>query len=623
MSRLRLLVAAVVVLSACSGSAASEVDEFVERVEAAVWGPCGDDVEASVEVECAVVEVPLDYAAPDGERLGIALVRVPARAANPVGSVLVNPGGPGGSGVNFVATGGADLAYRLGLDEYHLVGFDPRGVERSGGLRCLDDADVERYAYPDDTPDTPEEEAFLREAEEAFASACLAVYGDELRHYGTANAARDMDVIRAALGEERLTFVGMSYGTYLGGVYATLFPDRVRAMVLDAAYDPGGDTTEQQYLTQIEGFERAFDSFVEWCARETVCALHGRDAGAVWDELEERLDESPAPGADGRLATDEVLDTATVSALYSESGWAVLASAMADALDGDGTDLWWLADEYDGRREDGTYDTSEQARRVITCASGLARRAPDDPAALLAELRRVSPRFTRRISIDDLTKPSGCATYLPEPEDAIDVSYEGDGVVLVVGGRNDPATPLRWTYELHEKLGPNAGLVLYTGEGHVQVTNSWCVSAVARETLVELQVPAEAVTCEPDEPVERPDFLTAALDGIDDPTATDVAALRRAFGLLDTDGYSEFRVADAEPEAVFTRFAAALSAVGLERSGEPSADEDGSIIVRFVNEQGSVALFVLPTSILSTLEREYVGSSGGTLVVLAYFPWRS
>jgi len=609
------------VLAACSGSSGSE--DVSATVEPVAWGACDEDVEASVDVECAVVEVPLDYGDPDGERIGIALVRVPARADDPIGSVLVNPGGPGGSGVNYVAAGGADLAYRLGLDQFHMVGFDPRGVERSGGLRCLEDADVERYKYYDDTPDTAEEEAFREEAEAAFATACSAVYGDELRHYGTANAARDMDVIRAALGEEQLTYVGMSYGTYLGGVYATLFPDRVRAMVLDAAYDPGGDSIEEQYVTQIGGFERAFDAFAEWCARETSCALHGRDVGAVWDELETTLDESPVPGGDGRLASDEVLDTATISALYSESGWAVLASAMADALDGDGTDLWWLADEYDGRREDGTYDTSEQARRIITCASGLGRATPDDADALLARLREVAPRFTRRVTLDDLVKPSDCSNYLPEPDPAVDVSYEGDGVVLVVGGKNDPATPLRWTYELHEKLGPNASLVLFTGEGHVQVTSSWCVATLARATLVDLSVPESEETCEPDEPVPAPDFLGAALAGIDDPLAVDQAALRRAFGLAATDGYSEFRVATADPEAAFARYDAVIAAAGLNRAGEPTSDEDGSIIVRFLDEGGSLAIFVLPTSVLSTIEAEYLGAQGATLVVLAYFPWRN
>lgn len=615
------LLAGVLALTACSGS--STPDGTAAMVEPVVWGACDDDVEASVDVECAVLEVPLDHADPDGERIGIALIRVPARAADPIGSVLVNPGGPGGSGVNYVAAGGADLAYRLGLDRFHMVGFDPRGVERSGGLRCLEDSDVERYKYYDDTPDTPEEEAFRDEARAAFAAACSAVYGDELRHYGTADAARDMDLIRAALGEEKLTYVGMSYGTYLGGVYATLFPDRVRAMVLDAAYDPGGDSIEEQYVTQIGGFERAFDSFAEWCARESACALHGRDAGAVWDELESLLDESPAPGVDGRLASDEVLDTATISALYSESGWAVLASAMADALDGDGTDLWWLADEYDGRREDGTYDTSEQARRIITCASGLGRADPDDPEALLARLREVAPRFTRRVTLDDLVAPSDCSKYLPDPEPAVDVSYDGDGVVLVVGGKNDPATPLRWTYELHEKLGPNAGLVLFTGEGHVQVTSSWCVASLAAATLVDLRVPGSEETCEPDEPVAEPDFLAAALAGIDDPLALDQASLRRAFGLVATDGYSEFRVATAEPADAFDVYAAALAAAGLNRAGEPSADEDGSIIVRFLNEEGSVAVFVVPTSVLSTIEAEYLGVAGSTLVVIAYFPWRS
>ena len=180
----------------------------------------------------------------------------------------------------------------LELEDVMSVGY--------GGIKCVDDAFQDEHLYLDDTPDTPEEQQLLDEADQGFIDGCKANYGDTLKFYSTANTARDMDAIRAGLGDEQMSFLGISYGTYLGAVYATLFPDRVRAMVLDSAYEPNGDSVEEQYLTQLVGFEGAFNEWAKWCQDNTDCAFNASDVGARWDALLQQLDEAPLTGDDGR-----------------------------------------------------------------------------------------------------------------------------------------------------------------------------------------------------------------------------------------------------------------------------------------------------------------------------------
>ena len=218
------------------------------------WTDCPEEDTPSVgEVECATLTVPLDYENPDGKQIDLALIRTPA-GDDREGAVLTNPGGPGGSGVDLVVNAGSTMQAEMGLDDFDIVGFDPRGVDRSGGISCVSDEVQDKYLYVDPTPDDAAEAQLYDEAKTAIPDACRQKYGDDLVHYSTANTARDMDEIRKALGDEQITFLGISYGTYLGAVYATMFPDQVRAMVLDSAYEPTGDTIEQQYLTQLARF---------------------------------------------------------------------------------------------------------------------------------------------------------------------------------------------------------------------------------------------------------------------------------------------------------------------------------------------------------------------------------
>ena len=525
------------------------------------WGTCTDEKATDPSLQCATLTVPLDYENPTGDTIDLALVKVPASGKR-TGAVLFNPGGPGGSGFDYIAQGGPTVANSLGLTDLDLIGFDPRGVDRSNGIRCLSDAEEDKYAYIDDTPDTPEAEALSKEAETAFSAACAAKYGDTLQFYSTDNTARDMDAIRAALGDDTISFLGISYGTYLGAVYATMFPDHVRALVLDSAFEPSGDTLDQQYETQLVGFEGAFDQWASWCQTDDSCEFKTGDVGAAWDALRTKLDKTPVTNADGRIGNQVVMISATIAALYSKADWPVLGAALADVDKGDASGIFRLADSYSGRDADGHYSTIDQSNQVITCASGLASDVPPDPAAYADHLRTVAPRFGNTYDADSFDEKKECAALMPD-QPADKLSYSGDAPIVIVGGTNDPATPIRWAQEMTADLGPSATLVTYTGEGHGQLLASKCVTAIEAALLVDLKSPAEGTTCEPDPEIERPAWWDSlpTPDGID--PVLDSPELTGALGLTPTDVYSEMHTSDLSPADVLDAYKPGLDDAGF------------------------------------------------------------
>lgn len=587
LSRLVPGVAAIALIASCSSSdsdpsaersdttavsttqtpttAAATTTEPAAPAESTVdWAPCDDPTALDPALECATVTVPLDYDTPDGDTLDLALIRIPASGTR-VGAVITNPGGPGGSGFDFVANAGSSLQFVLGLEGFDIVGFDPRGVDRSGGLRCLNDAELDATAYLDPTPETPEEQAALDESSTAFVTGCTTKFGDTLRHYSTDNTARDMDSIRAAMGDEQISYLGISYGTYLGGVYATLFPDRVRAMVLDSAYAPEGDTVEQQYSTQLVGFEEAFDDWATWC--ETTpdeCSFSSADVGTAWDALLVQLDEAPVTHTDGRQANQSVMGTATVAALYSRATWPQLALAFSTVQKGDATALFTLADGYIGRNPDGTYSSLQQSKSIIDCASGFENTPPEDPEALLARLKELAPRFGGLLTVDDLTGDGtgSCDALMPNVEPT-EVAYAGDAPIVVVGGTNDPATPIRWAEELTAAMGPNARLVTYTGEGHGFVLAAKCVNEVEGAVLASLELPDEGTQCDPDPEVERPEWWDTILtpEGVSDPI--DSPELLGALGLGPSIAFGEVRDTELDVDTVLDAYDDTLATAGF------------------------------------------------------------
>jgi len=602
---------------------AEPADPVVAAIE---WGQCDDETADDPALECAALTVPLDYADPEGETLDLALVRVPAEGDRE-GAVLFNPGGPGGSGFDPIANSGTVIQSELGLERLDIIGFDPRGVDRSGGIKCVDDAFQDAHLYLDDTPDTPEEQALLDEAEQGFNDGCKERYEDTLRFYSTENTARDMDAIRIGLGDEQISFLGISYGTYLGATYATLFPDRVRAMVLDSAFEPNGDTVEQQYLTQLVGFEGAFNDWVAWCEDDSACAYNAADVGARWDALLIQLDEQPLPADDGRMGNQAVLDTATSAALYSESEWPVLADALAKAEDGDPSGIFALADDYNGRNADGTFTSLFQSFSIIRCASGITSQPPDDPVALLQKIKEQAPRFGASTTLEDLTfddgDVDGCKELTGEVEPT-PLSYDGDGPIVVVGGTNDPATPFRWAEEMTSAMGSNARLVTFTGEGHGQLLASTCITEIEAALLAKLALPGADTVCDPDPAVDQPDWWTDLRfpDSFSD--VTPLPAVNAALGLSDTLGFGEARTSELGAQDALDAFDETLLAAGFELLGNQDLGIDDTLENGYLSPSGELLIVIVMGP--AAFETDELGGAKGsvptgqTVVLYAFLP---
>ncbi|MDO8364748.1 MAG: alpha/beta hydrolase [Actinomycetota bacterium] len=558
------------------------------------WGTC-DDEEATDEVlECATLTVPLDYADPGGDTIDIALVRVPAESDRQ-GAVLFNPGGPGGSGFDFIANNGTAIQGEMGLQNFDIVGFDPRGVDRSGGISCVDDAFQDAHLYLDDTPDTPEEQALLDESEQGFTDGCRANYGDTLKFYSTEYTARDMDAMRVGMGDEQMSYIGISYGTYLGGVYASLFPDRVRAMVLDSAYEPNGDTVEEQYLTQLVGFENAFDEWAAWCEEDAACPFAAVDVGARWDALRLQLDENPLTDEDGRPGNQSTMDTATTAALYSESAWPLLADALARAEDGDPSGILSLADDYVGRSDDGTFASLFQSHAIIQCASGIVTQPADDPEGLLAKIKEQAPRFGGDITLEDLVPEEGDldgCTELVGETDVVELDYAGDGPILVVGGTNDPATPIRWAEEMTAELGPNAVMLTFTGEGHGQMLRSTCVTDVEATTLTDLELPDEGTVCDPDPAVEEPAWW-GNLPIPAEFSEASLPALTAMLGISDTLGFASSYTTPLDLDAAAAAADSGMAAADFQMLDEFDLEIDGSTTYRYFSPDSELLIVIV------------------------------
>ena len=554
---------ALIALASCSadGNGTATVEITDATIE---WSACDGKDAPDAPFECATLEVPLDYEEPDLATIEIALVRIPAdKEFDYQGILLTNPGGPGGSGFDFLVSAGEELQNEVGLYSFDLVGFDPRGVDRSSGLRCATDEELDRFSYLDYTPDNAEERKALDQYE-SDDSTCASRIGPSIVHYSTANTARDMDKIREGMGVETLNFLGISYGTYLGGVYATLFPDRVSSMVLDGGYDPQGDTIEQEYATQARGFEDAFSNWIEWCESDEACDFRSDDVRNGWDVLYNQLDKKSLVSSKGRDVNHQVLMTATISSLYSQSAWEYLGSAIALAKDGDPDFLLYMADLFNDRNEDGVYTTSQSSSYIIGCASGFEGELPSDPVAFVNGLKDEFPWFYRELEASDFDEPS-CESVF-EGKDLVKVSYSGDAPIVVVGGVNDPATPYRWSEELKSNMGSNSALVRFTGEGHGQILDSKCVGAIAEAAFTDSEIPKSLKTCSPDEIVKRPTWWSNMPQKAQLGMALDTDALNEAIELKDTDAYSEFRSAKEDAESVFKKISDAFKNAGYEES---------------------------------------------------------
>jgi len=453
------------------------------------WTPCGD-------LQCASTTVPLDYTDPAGATLQVAVARHPAEdPSGRIGSLVINPGGPGGSGIDDLPNELSALTPEL-LDRFDIVSFDPRGVERSSPVSCTgttppsgSPAAGSGASAPmiDPVPTTPTAQLALLHNDQSFAALCQQSSGTILPFVGTVDAARDLDRIRAALGDATLTFVGHSYGTLLGATYATLFPTHVRAMVLDGAIDPALSTT--QYVTdQAISYETELQAFFVWCAASRSCAWRpvGDPTVALLALIQRSRSQPLTTSGEGSSGPGELYD-ALLAGLESQSSWPTLGAALAAAQNGDGSSVTSMS----GRYETGGSSNGAEAEQAIDCLDHPVDRDPASYPALSAEVGRSAPVFGPLLAWGLL----GCATWLALPSRTpVPASDPGAPPILVVGTTGDPVTPYRWSVALASQLS-GGDLLSWEGQSHVAYFYSACVRDAAQAYLVDGTLPPPGTTC--------------------------------------------------------------------------------------------------------------------------------
>lgn len=451
------------------------------------WEDCEDGF------ECARLTVPVDYEAPEGDTAELSVIRLPASGDDRQGSIVLNPGGPGGSGIDYARAAETVVSSDVRA-AFDVVGFDPRGVGESTPVECLDDEEIDVLVAADGTPDDQGEIDRLVELSQDLAMSCAQNAGALLAHVDTASAARDMDILRAAVGDERLTYLGKSYGTFLGATYAELFPQRVGRLVLDGAIDPSL-SSEELNLGQARGFEQALTAFVTDCLEQSDCPLRGSvDEGVQQvQDLLERADARPLDTGTDRELTESLASFGIALPLYESDYWPLLRQGLTAAQSGDGSVLLGFADAYFERGPDGEYDSN--AATVIYAVNCLDR--PDDSSIAdiqgqAQELQEVAPTFGRFLAWGSLP----CTYWVPETaSQPATVTAEGAAPILVVGTTGDPATPYEWSEGLAEQL-ESASLLTFDGDGHTayQRSNN-CIDDAVDAYLLSGTMPDDGTVC--------------------------------------------------------------------------------------------------------------------------------
>ncbi len=484
---------------AAAGTAVTPLQPLAEGVPAPLapyyaqqlaWQSCDQ------RFECTTFKVPLDYANPAGGDLTLSAVRQQATGAGAsgrLGSLLLNPGGPGGSAVDYVEAVAAGYAPAVRA-AYDLIGLDPRGVGRSAPISCLSGERMDAFTAIDITPDNLAEIDQLVAADKEFAAGCAQRSGAELGHVSTVEAARDMDVLRALLGDPKLAYVGKSYGTMLGATYAGLFPSKVGRLVLDGAMDPSQDALAGN-RTQAGGFETAWGSFAQDCVQRSDCPVGrtGQEAGQQLDALFAALDANPLKTSGPRKLTQAQAVTGVIEAMYADFLWPQLRTALQDAKAGDGSGLLKLSDSYYERGSDGSYPNLMFANAAVNCLDLPAPfHSPDEVARAVPEFEKASAHFGRDMAWMALS----CAYWPVSPTGgAHTVRAAGAAPIVVVGTTRDPATPYAWAQSLAGQL-ESGRLVTYEGDGHTAYgRGSDCVDSAVNHFLLEGTAPAAGLRC--------------------------------------------------------------------------------------------------------------------------------
>jgi pimeloyl-ACP methyl ester carboxylesterase len=491
-----LAIAATLALtvSACGNSSSSSdtsvkplktsTDFIVNLIE---WKPC--DGNTNSEVECGNIEVPFDYSDPDqGSFVLYVKKHNAASPADRIGSMMVNPGGPGFGGSSLADDAEYYFSQDL-IDRFDIIAWDPRGTgESTPAVNCVDTFD--EYFGLDSPPETPAEKQALIDASQAFNDKCAENSGTILPYISTKASAQDINSLRLALGEEKVSFFGFSYGSELGTTWATMFPETVRAIVVDGAVDPNASSI-QEGMAQAKGFEGQLATFLKQCSERTTCEFHNDgDAEAAFDKLVLDIDAKPLDVSKDRTpVTQGVLFTAVAQAMYSDYYWPQLSEALSAAQGGDGKGILQLYDDYYQRNEDGTYGNDLEAFLAISCLDDPGASSTEEVDSHIEDFITAAPRLGGNFAYG-----YSCALWPVKQAAKVNITGKGAGPIVVVGTTGDAATPLSSTRKMAQGLEQGI-LIVVDANQHTGYGANSCVVKAVDEYLIKLTVPANETTC--------------------------------------------------------------------------------------------------------------------------------
>lgn len=487
--KIALAVALLLLLTSCGAAESDPLSSLTEyQGQELDWRACYGNY------QCSNLLVPINYQDLSVGALSLALLRYQALDQDRrIGSLVVNPGGPGASGLDY-AYNAENIVSPAILERFDIVGFDPRGVGESAPIKCLSDAETDASFASDSKPDNDAEFVkLIRDAKDYFAK--CAANTEHLTGYSTLNSARDLEILRSALGDEKLNFLGKSYGTYLGTIYAELFPDSVGRFVLDGAVDPNADNFEST-LGQAVGFELALDAFIRDCLENSACTFTGslQNARNQIVELLAKSSNSPLKSKSDREVTESLVLLGIASALYdSESGWPVLRDAFKEAISGSGESFLKLSDQYAGRQENGSYLSNENdALQVISCID-------QNESETVSTFKRGAVEFAEKAPIFGpyLAYAGYACRYLPNLSsvEQVEITTLATEPILIIGTTRDPATPYKWAQAL-AKVFLASTLISFDGDGHTGYgRGSTCVDSAVDRYLLTGATPKSALFC--------------------------------------------------------------------------------------------------------------------------------
>ncbi len=475
-------------LTSCSSTTKETFPQAPNDISTLAWTPCDG------HFQCATLQVPIDYTDESLGQFDIAIVRYrDPNQHDRLGSLVVNPGGPGVSGVEFALNAEYIINPDV-LERYDIVGFDPRGIGDSAPIHCLTAAEQDASFASDPKPDSDIEYAQTLIDTQDFVDKCLA-NTPNISHFSTQESAQDMELLRQGLGDKKLNYLGFSYGTYLGTLYAQLFPNNVGRFVLDGAVDLSL-SIEQQTLVQAIAFDKALANFMRDCKKQEDCPLPNNSTPEFFTDLFSAIAQQPLQVED-RLITEGLVVTGTASALYDDvSGWPLLRTAIAEALTGDGATFAKLADTYNGRKSDGTFQNNENdANIIIECLDWQQSKSNEQIRANLSNYIKAAPVFGPYVAYSGITCNMLDQAIEAPARNNEKISFKTATPLLVIGTTQDPATPYAWAKSLSSYIRGSA-LITLKGQGHTGYgRGSACTDDAVDNYLITGVIPTKNLIC--------------------------------------------------------------------------------------------------------------------------------